>query len=202
MHRGIVYVLINPAMPGFVKVGKTRNITGRLKALDKTNVPLPFRCVYAVELDDYERIEGLVHQAFSHARSRSTREFFEIDEQQIISALIISGGREVTPGKDIVADQESQDALNKATERRARFKFSMVGLTTGDVITYIKMPGITATICSDTKILFEGEEVSVSHATMALLERKGVHWKTVQGQQYWEYEGETLSQRRRRMEAE
>jgi len=78
----------------------------------------------------------------------------------------------------------------------------MVGLTTGDVITYIKMPGITATICSDTKILFEGEEVSVSHATMALLERKGVHWKTVQGQQYWEYEGETLSQRRRRMEAE
>jgi hypothetical protein len=126
----------------------------------------------------------------------------EIDEQQIISALMISGGREVTPGKDIVADQESQDALNKATERRARFKFSMVGLTTGDVITYIKMPGINATICSDTKILFEGEEVSVSHATMALLERQGVHWKSVRGQQYWEDDGETLSQRRRRMEAE
>ena len=31
----------------------------------------------------------------------------EIYEQQIISALMISGGREVTPGKDIVADQES-----------------------------------------------------------------------------------------------
>ena len=70
------------------------------------------------------------------------------------------------------------------------------------MITYIKMPGITATICSDTKILFEGEEVFVLHSTMALLERQGVHWKSVRGQQYWEYDGETLSQRRRRMEAE
>ena len=204
MMTGIVYVLTNPAMPGYVKIGKTRNLQSRLKSLDKTNTPLPFKCVYAIEVKHYERIEQLAHNAFSHARSssRSTREFFEIDEQQVISALMISGGKDVTPGKDTVEDQESLFALEKATERRSRFKFSMIDLKQGDVISYIKMPGVSAIVQSETTIMFEGEEVSIYQATMSLLNRQGIHWKSVQGQQYWDYKGETLSQRRRRMEEE
>ena len=200
MRTGIVYVLTNPAMPGYVKIGKTRNLPSRLKNLDKTNLPLPFKCVYAIEVGHYDRIEQLAHLAFSHARSRSTREFFEIDEQQVISALMISGGKEVTPGKDTAEDQESLFALEKAIERRSRFKFSMIDLKKGDVISYIKMPGVFATVQSETTIMFEGDEVSIFQATMSLLNRQGIFWKSVQGQQYWDYEGETLSQRRRRME--
>jgi len=79
-------------------------------------------------------------------RSRSTSEFFEIDEQQVISALMISGGKEATPGKDTAEDEESLFALEKATERRSRFKFSMIDLKKGDVISYIKTPGVSATV--------------------------------------------------------
>lgn len=200
MPKGTVYVLTNPAMPGYVKIGKTQNLQNRLKSLDKTNLPLPFKCVYAIEVQNYSGIEKLAHDAFSHARSRSTREFFEIDEQQVIAALMISGGKDVTPGKDTAEDQESLDALEKATERRSRFKFSMIGLEKGDVISYMKIEGVTATVQSQTTILFEDEEVSIYQATMTLLKRQGIHWKSVQGQQYWEYNGETLSQRRRRLE--
>ena len=40
---GIVYVITNSAMPGFVKIGKTdRTIQERLRDLDKTNIPVPF----------------------------------------------------------------------------------------------------------------------------------------------------------------
>jgi hypothetical protein len=42
--QGIVYVLINEAMPGYVKVGKTDNLDRRLRDLDWTNLPLPFEC--------------------------------------------------------------------------------------------------------------------------------------------------------------
>ena len=43
MSEGNVYVLINEAMPGYVKVGKTAGpVTDRMKALDSTGVPLPF----------------------------------------------------------------------------------------------------------------------------------------------------------------
>ena len=200
--KGIVYVLTNPAMPGYVKIGKTRNLQSRLKSLDKTNIPLPFKCVYAIEVENYGDIEQLAHSAFDHARTRSKREFFEIDEAQVISALIISGGKDVTPGKDTAEDQESLEALEKASERRSRFKFSMIGLKEGDEITYSKMPNVIAAVQSETTVMFEDEEVSIYQATMTLLNRQGISWKSVQGQQYWEYGGETLSQRRRRMEEE
>lgn len=49
---GIVYVLTNAAFDGYVKIGKTTNLEQRLRSLDNTSVPLPFRCVYAVEVDD------------------------------------------------------------------------------------------------------------------------------------------------------
>ena len=202
IKRGIVYILNNPSMPGYVKIGKTRNLQSRLKQLDGTNLPLPFNCIFAIEVDHYDRIEELAHNAFSHARARSKREFFQIDEQQVISALMISGGKDVTPSMVSADDQESLDGLEKATERRSRFKFSMIGLIKGDVITYIKLPNVTAVVQSETTILFEDKEVSIYQATMSLLQRQGIHWKSVQGQQYRDYEGETLSQMRRRIELE
>ncbi len=202
MTKGIVYVLTNPAMSGYVKIGKTTNLEQRLKTLDKTNIPLPFQCVYAARVDDYDVVERLLHDAFADARSRSTREFFEMDEQRVISALQIANGEDVTPGKDIVEDKESQQALTKAVNKKSRFKFSMVGLNKGDVISYLKNNDITATIIDDTKVDFEGKPTSLSQAALILLNRDGFKWKAAQGAQFWEYDGETLSQRRRRMEEE
>lgn len=41
-----VYVLTNPAMPEYVKVGRTNNIERRIKDLSKdTSVPLPYLAV-------------------------------------------------------------------------------------------------------------------------------------------------------------
>ena len=200
MAKGIVYVLTNPAMPGYVKIGKTTHLENRLKSLDGTNLPVPFQCAYAAQLADYHGAEKLLHDAFADARSRTTWEFFEIDEQRVISALLLARGKDVTPGTDVAEDVESLRALKKASKRRERFKFSMVGLKPGDEISYLKLADTRARVASDTHIMFEGEKVSISKATMALLKRQGIQWKSVQGQQYWEYEGETLSQRRRRME--
>ncbi len=202
MTQGIVYILTNPAMQGYVKIGKTSNLENRLKSLDATNVPLPFQCVYAVQVADYHQVEKLLHDAFADTRARSSREFFEIDEQRVISALMLASGKDVTPGKDVTEDVESSRALKTANERRRRFKFSVVGLKPGDEISYLKLDNTTATVASDTSIIFDGQEMSIYKATMALLKRQGIVWKSVQGQQYWEYDGETLSQRRRRMEAD
>lgn len=48
----IVYVLSNPAFDRYVKVGRTVDLEQRLRQLDNTSVPLPFRCEFAVEVAD------------------------------------------------------------------------------------------------------------------------------------------------------
>ena len=37
----IIYIPINEAMPGFVKIGKTTDLESRIRSLDTTSVPLP-----------------------------------------------------------------------------------------------------------------------------------------------------------------
>ena len=60
---------------GYVKIGKTSNLENRLKSLDATNVPLPFQCVYAVQVADYHQVEKLLHDAFADTRALFARVF-------------------------------------------------------------------------------------------------------------------------------
>lgn len=63
----IIYVLINEAMPGYVKIGKTNNLEQRIRSLDNTSVPLPFECFYATPKKDFVETEE-DQQALNQAR--------------------------------------------------------------------------------------------------------------------------------------
>ena len=202
MSKGVVYVLSNPSMDGYVKIGKTTNLEQRLKSLDNTSTPLPFRCVFAVEVEDMDKVEGLAHQAFKKDRTRSNREFFEIDEEQAVSALKMTGGKNVTPQNDVAEDAESIEALNNATQKRSRFKFSMIGLKPGETLEYVRDNSITAKIVDDRSIEIDGNITSLSLSALELLHKEGLDWKTVQGPRYWMHNGVTLSELRRRQENE
>lgn len=195
-----VYVLTNPAFENYVKVGKTTNLEQRLRQLDNTSVPLPFRCVYAVEVEDDAQVERLVHQAFADHRTRTTREFFEVDPQRVIAALKLTRGRDVTPKGDIAEDEEGVKALEKATRKpRKTYKFSDAGLKVGDIIHYANNDQVTAQVISEKKVLFEGEETSLSKSALTLLHRDGYTWQTVNGWQFWMFEEETIAERLERM---
>ncbi|MEP6269603.1 MAG: GIY-YIG nuclease family protein [Paracoccaceae bacterium] len=195
-----VYVLTNPAFENYVKVGKTTNLEQRLRQRDNTSVPLPFRCVYAVEVEGDAQVERLVHQAFADHRTRSTREFFEVDPQRVIAALKLTRGRDVTPKADIAEDEEGVKALEKATRKpRKTYKFSDAGLKVSDTITYAQNDQITAQVINEKKVLFEGEETSLSKSALTLLQRDGYTWQTVNGWQFWMFERETIAKRLERM---
>jgi Meiotically up-regulated gene 113 len=198
----VVYVLTNPAFEGYVKIGKTSNLEQRLRSLDNTSVPLPFRCVYAVELEGESEVERLVHQVFADHRTRSTREFFEIDPQRVIAALRLTGGRNVTPKDDIAEDEEGIEALAKAKRARRSYSFADAEVKAGDTLVYANDPSCTAVVVSDKKILFEDEETSLSGSALTLLHREGYTWRTVNGWNYWMFEDETMAERCTRLERE
>jgi hypothetical protein len=198
MNEGIVYVLINEAFDGYVKIGKTINLEQRLKQLDNTSVPLPFRCVYAVKVPDMDAIERLAHKAFADYRVRSNREFFEIDPSRIISALKMTDGQEVTPKDDIAADEEGLEALNRPKRRKA-FTLYQAGLEDGDQLQYAKDSGIIAEVAGARKIIFEGSEESLSSSALKLLRRDGFNWQQANGWVYWTFEDETIAERLNRL---
>ena len=192
---GVVYVLSNPAFDNYVKVGRTIDLEQRLKQLDNTSVPLPFRCVFAIEVDDEIAVEKLVHQAFADVRVRSSREFFEIDAQRVIAALKLTKGNDVTPKSDIAEDAESIAALERTVGKRKTYTFNDAEVVIGDMLTYSKDESITAKVVADKKIEFEGEVVSLSKAALILLHREGYTWKQANGWGYWMKDGETLGER-------
>lgn len=198
---GIVYVLSNPAFDNYVKIGRTIDLEQRLKQLDNTSVPLPFRCVFAIKVEDEVSVEKLVHQAFADVRVRSSREFFEIDAQRVIAALRLTNGEEVTPKSDIAEDMESIEALERTVAKRKTYSFADAKVDVGDVLSYSKDDNITAVVVADKKIEFEGEIVSLSKAALILLHREGYTWKQANGWGYWMKDGETLGERVERFAA-
>lgn len=200
---GIVYVLTNPAFDKYVKIGKTENLRQRLKKFDDTNMPLPFRCVYAVEVEDMDGVERLLHLAFADHRTRNKREFFEVDYQRVIAAMKLTKGKDVTLKSDVAEDEEGLKALEKA-ERQARKSYTLyeAGLKNGDIVHYANDQSITAQITGEKKILFEGGETSLSAAAFILLQREGYTWKAVNGWNFWMFENETIAERLNRLKEE
>ena len=191
-----IYILINEAMPGYVKIGKTNNLEQRVRSLDTTGVPLPFECFYACTVKDATFIERQLHDTFLDHRVRSSREFFEIAPERVVSALKLAEIENVTPKKDFVESEEDQKALNEARIRRTIFNFAMVNIPVGAELVFSRDENIKAKVVDNRSVMFDGEITSLSTSAQKIL---GVDYG-VAGTDYWMYEGEILDERRRRIE--
>lgn len=95
MSDGILYALVNDAMPGYVKIGMTtRTVQDRMKELYTTGVPLPFQCVAAKRVSNVEEKEATVHRIFDEYRAPN-REFFKIPVSKALDLFSLLHGEDV-----------------------------------------------------------------------------------------------------------
>jgi hypothetical protein len=136
MPNGYVYVLMNPALKGQVKIGMTTNSPDQRAAeLSTTGVPHQFVVVYAELVRDCERVERLLHDRLEKVRVNPNREFFRITPQAAVRAVLevaepyrisetVGGEAESYriqnhfPDADNVNDQQTQARLQE--EKRIR----------------------------------------------------------------------------------
>lgn len=195
----IIYVLINEAMPGYVKIGRTgTELEQRVRELSgSTSIPLPFTVFHASIVRNAKFVEEQLHNAFDNDRINPRREFFTIDPERVVAALKLAEIEDITPNKDIVDSTEDQRALNQARERLSRFNFKLAQIPAGSEIQFLQDETIKAIVADDHKhIKWNGEVTSVSDAAWKILKYK----YRPQGTRYWLFEGETLDARRRRIE--
>ena len=188
----IVYILTNPAFPDYIKIGRTSNLKQRLISLDNTSMPLPYECYYAAQVDNASKVEKLIHQSFDKYRVRKNREFFELLPENAKSALQLANGKEVTPDHDIVETQDDQRALNKARSQRERFKFSLLNIDPGTLLTFAKDVEITCEVIDDRQVRFRGEEMSLTASALIVIHEMGFEWSKISGPAYWQYNGVSL----------
>jgi len=199
----IVYVFTNEAMPGLVKIGLTNDsVEARLTQLSTaTGVPLPFECYFAAEVKDAARIERTLHQLFAEVRINPRREFFRLDPEKVVLAISIGAFKEITPGRAQV-EREEEEALEKVKARRPRIRLDAIGIKPGDVLTLSRDESIQAVVAADGKVQYDGELLSPSAAALKALQKLGYQTPSASGSEFWMFDGETLDERRRRLEAE
>ena len=201
MLGGIVYILINEAMPHLVKIGKTNStIEKRIKELYTTGIPVPFECFHASKVQDMEFVEKQLQDTFKDSRVGPKREFFRISAERVRSALLLAEVENATPLNDVLEDSDDQIALNKARAWRAPFNFKMVEIPIGATLQFEKDAKVTCTVANNRKINFRNEETSLSASAVTALREMGYSSDQAQGPAYWVYEGETLDEHRRRMD--
>lgn len=86
---GSVYILLNPTMPGYLKIGMTtRTPEERAREISQaTGVPIPYTVAFAEEVVDCSEAERLIHARLNKYRVNAGREFFHLPLRDAIREL-------------------------------------------------------------------------------------------------------------------
>lgn len=212
---GYIYILVNPAIRDYVKIGYATNVEKRLKELNNSEgIPFSFR-VYAtyevpVALAD-KKLHRIIDQLNPDLRAVEVREgktrkreFYAMEPEaayNILRAIAELHGFESRLKRweetaDEKAEAENAKKSARAGKKLAPFSFDKAGVPIGAVITFDKDPGITAEVINNKKVKYEDEEYTLSALAQKLL--GSVH--APQGPAYFSYEGTNLIVLRSRCE--
>jgi hypothetical protein len=198
-----VYILINEAMPGLIKIGRTTTtVKQRISELNSpAGIPLPFTCYYAARVEDCVKVERKLHEAFGDHRVREKREFFWLSPHRAQAALELAALEDVTPREEIIDEfpEDAERGLIRETNRRVLPTFPQYQIPLGSTLHLTKDSSITATVDGERSVSYNGESMSLSAAALQGLRQLGYNWKSAHGAAYWEYEGETVWDRFERL---
>ena len=193
---GYVYILSNEAMPGIYKIGATSrdDLDARLRELYTTSVPLPFECEFACKVEDFRKVEKMLHTVFYDYRINPNREFFKVAPERVIPILehlnVEEATTVVSERLNQTADETDRDAIEKYVRRRPRFNFHEMGIANGEIITfYDENKSLEVEVVSDRLVRYKDENHSLSKLTAELL---GYEQRYVGPMRYWKHKGKSL----------
>lgn len=205
---GYVYILTNESFrEDWVKIGKSsRPVDVRSKELDNTAVPLPFHIYATIRTVKYNEVEKHVHKAIDRLtdlRIRQNREFFNVapevatdilrDIAKMIDDAVITVYENNKPVAELPPEKKLSDLMPKKEPRAKPFRFSMVGISIGETITF-DPTGIEVRVASDNTIEYEGRIYKLSPFVGTFLPKDQQTLSgAYQGAKYFSYRGKTLN---------
>ena len=210
--QGYVYILTNPSFKeDWVKIGKSsRPVDVRSKELDNTAVPLPFEIYATMKTCKYNEVEKLVHKTIDRLtdlRIRQNREFFNVAPQ--VALDIFNDIAMTVDDAEVILYEDNQPIQKRDAKKpdgethkkmRPRFKFSMVNIPIGAILTFIPT-GIKVKVAGDDQIEYEGRIYKLSPfvGTFMPVEKRNTSG-AYQGAKFFSYNGKVLDDLRTEME--
>lgn len=222
MSKGIVYILINPCLDGWVKIGMTErnDIDKRLKELNTpTNLPLSYRCYATYEVEQPLEVEKRIHSIIDriddtlHARERlengkiREREFFKISPETAYGIFkdiaVLRGDLDNLKLYKPTQQESQEEEIAETRTKRSNNSFKLLNIGVGEEVIFLYDENIVARVVNDrNKVEFENNVYSVTGLAQKLLvERFG--WSEdlhVNGWRYFTKNGLTLSDLRDKIE--
>ncbi len=188
MSKQYVYVVENPAMPGLVKIGSTKQedpevrVRSLYSAAGKTSgVPDPFYGYY-VEVEDAGETEKKAHQILDEKRHNPRREFFEvgldfaccivlmdaIEENGERNAWYVGDWADVPEDADMESAENTDEPPKSRRMRVMRFKelAEKAGIQKKEILTFKRNSSITVVYLGEDMVSCDGKPMSLAAATM------------------------------------
>lgn len=111
MAKGIIYVM-KSVVPGLIKIGKTSDFEKRMRELEQNgyrNITGLQRC-FAIEVEDYDEKEKLIHTIFEKSRLSDT-ELFALDDNIVVQLLSAFDGKMIYP-----LSETKEEVFSEATD--------------------------------------------------------------------------------------
>ncbi len=215
MSTGLVYILTNPCLDGWVKIGMTErdDIESRLQELNSpSNIPLSYRCYAVYEVENPLEVERRIHSLIDrvddslHAREQLNngrireREFFKISSETAYGIFkdiaSLRGDTDKLKLYTPTLEQSQEQEIAERITRRSNNSFRLLNIAVGEEISFLYDETVTAKVMNNrNKVQYEGVEYSVTAlACKLLIERHG--WSEnlhVNGWMYFTKDGKSLS---------
>lgn len=222
MAKEIVYILTNPSLAGWIKIGMTskNDIAQRLKQLNNSEaIPLDFRVYALLHCDDAHKTESLIHRLFDainpeiHAIEQRAngrirkKEFFQIEPDKAFEVMetvvaLAPESYELVKPEATKEEKDIEEIVREVAHReiRTRSTFKMVGIPVGTELEYVRDPKIKCTVIDESNTVeYNGKHYSLSTLSWEL---QGQPNHGINGWYEFSYQGERLTDRRNRLETE
>jgi len=224
---GFVYILKNPSFGDeWVKIGQTNqnDVEIRVNQLNQSEAtPFAFRIFATYEVDEPLKVEREIHGLFDkihyELRARETvngrkrvREFFHVSPENAFDIFKhIAALRGDTNKLKLYApnaeEREDEDEAENLSIRRTRARnttFEMIGIEKNTELSFLSDDScICRTLDNKNKVEYENEQFTITNLALKIgREKFGWTGSNVNGFEYFTFNGETLWNRRKRMECE
>ena len=210
---GVIYILTNPSLKEYVKIGYADDVEKRLQQLNRSEcTPFAFRIYATYEVDarlDDLKLHKMIDQINPNLRSidnidgkKRVREFYAMTPETayaIFETIAELGGRRdrlhlyEPTAVERQNEEIAQDIEEQHIERMAPFAFSKCNIPVGSEITFVSQgntnSGAQCVVVDDKNVEYQGRTLSLSALATELL---GSKWG-VAGPRYFKYNGEWLN---------